>query len=308
MEFSHTPVLLQECLQALAIRPDGLYIDGTAGGGGHSGAIAAQLTTGRLLALDKDPQAIAVCTQRLSGQACAQVVQADFAEISSVLSRMGLTGADGILLDLGVSSHQLDTPERGFSYSQEAPLDMRMSGSGLSAYDVVNTYSHGELARILRVYGEERFAGRIASVICRQREQAPLTTTFELVDCIRAAIPAPARNQGGHPAKRTFQAIRMEVNQELQSLATALQAGFECLKPSGRMAIITFHSLEDRMVKQQFAEFCRGCICPPSFPVCTCGQTPKARLVSKKPILPSPQELEENKRSHSAKLRVLEKL
>lgn len=307
MEFSHKSVLLQECIDALNIRPDGIYVDGTAGGAGHSAEIARRLTTGRLIAIDKDPDAIAVATQRLAGLPAA-VVQSDYADIDTVLAGLGIHQVDGILLDLGVSSHQLDRGERGFSYNVDAPLDMRMSQSGLSARDIVNAYSVEELTRILREYGEEKFAYKIARNIEKHRETAPIETTFQLVEIIKESIPAPARREGGHPAKRSFQAIRIAMNSELDHLSLCLDRAFDCLAPGGRFAIITFHSLEDRMVKQKFADMARGCICPPDFPVCVCGHKPTARLVSRKPILPSEEELAENNRSHSAKLRVCEKI
>ncbi len=308
MEFTHIPVLLEQCMQGLAIKPDGVYIDGTAGGAGHSGEIAKRLQTGRLLAFDKDPDAVAIATQRLSPYPCAEVVHADFSEIPEVLAAKGIPAADGILLDLGVSSHQLDKPERGFSYNADAPLDMRMSQSGLSAYDVVNSYSAKEITHILRVYGEERFAPRIASRIVQAREKAPIATTLELAEIIKQAIPAAARSEAGHPAKRSFQAIRIAVNGELESLAACLEKAFECLAPGGRFVIITFHSLEDRMVKQSFAAFCRGCTCPPDFPICVCGNTPRAKAVTKKPLTATPEELAVNRRSKPAKLRVIERV
>ena len=308
MEFSHRPVLLEETLDALAVRPDGVYIDGTAGGAGHSSEIARRLTTGRLLALDKDPDAVAAATERLSSYPQAQVVQNDFRNIRSVWEKSGLAPADGVLLDLGVSSYQLDCPERGFSYQNEAPLDMRMAQAGLSAADVVNTYSEGKLIRILRDYGEEKFAPRIAREIVSARQEAPVLTTTELAEIIRRAIPAACRREGGHPAKRSFQAIRIEVNGELDALRQALADAFAVLAPGGRLAIITFQSLEDRMVKQTFSEYARGCTCPPEFPVCVCGKTPRGRLVTKKPVTAAEKELAENRRSHSAKLRCIEKI
>lgn len=301
--------MLGECMDALAIRPDGIYVDGTAGGAGHSCEIAKRLgPSGQLIALDKDPDAIAVATQRLSDYPMAQVVQSDFAEMDHVLDELHIEKIDGVLLDLGVSSHQLDTGERGFSYQHDAPLDMRMSQTGTSAYDIVNTYSVKDLTRILREYAEEKFAFQIAKNIERARRQKPVETTFQLCDIIKASIPAAARRTGGNPAKRTFQAIRIAVNGELESLSRGLDAAFDRLRPGGRFAVITFHSLEDRMVKQKFAALCRGCTCPPDFPVCVCGNKPKGKLVSRKPIEPSAKELEENHRSHSAKLRVIEKL
>ena len=308
MEFSHYSVLLNECIEALNIAPDGIYVDGTAGGAGHSREIAKRLTTGRLIAIDKDPDAIAAATERLAPYPCAQVVQGDFADMDRILAELEIPQVNGILLDLGVSSHQLDRGERGFSYNVDAPLAMRMSQSGLSARDIVNTYSVDELTRILREYGEERFAYKIARNIEKHREQAPIETTFQLVEIIKESIPAPARREGGHPAKRTFQAIRIAVNSELDHLSQCLDRAFDCLAPGGRFAIITFHSLEDRMVKQKFADLAKGCICPPDFPVCVCGRTPQARLITRKPILPSEEELAENNRSHSAKLRVCERI
>ena len=307
MEFSHIPVLLPECLEGLAIRPDGIYLDGTAGGGGHSSEIARRLTTGRLIALDKDPAAVRAAGERLKGLP-ARVVESDYADIPQVLDRLGIGQVDGILLDLGVSSHQLDTPERGFSYMADAPLDMRMSQQGASAYDLVNSWDVSAMARVLREFGEEKYALPIAKKICRAREEKPVETTGELVELIKAAIPPSARYEGGHPAKRSFQAIRIAVNSELDSLSRCLDTAFARLAPGGRFAVITFHSLEDRMVKQKFAAYCKGCICPPDFPVCVCGHAPEGKLVNKKPIEPSPEEQRENSRSRSAKLRVLEKL
>lgn len=308
MEFSHIPVLLEECMEALAIRPDGIYLDGTAGGGGHSFEIAKRLTTGRLIAVDKDKQAIAAAGRRLAPFPLAQVVQGDFADIPRILKELSIPGADGVLLDLGVSSHQLDTPERGFSYSVDAPLDMRMSGQGPTAADLLNTATEEELSDIFFRYGEEKFSRRIARSIVEARRVKPLETTGELVDLIYASIPAAARREGGHPAKRVFQAVRIAVNGELDSLEKALNGIFDILNPGGRFAVITFHSLEDRMVKQAFASFTKGCTCPPDFPVCVCGHTPRGRLVTKKPVLPGKEELAKNPRSKSAKLRTIEKL
>lgn len=307
LEFRHLPVLLEECIEGLAIRPDGIYVDGTAGGAGHSRAIAEKLTTGRLIAIDKDPAALATARERLADLP-AQVVEGDFREMADILDRLGIAAVNGILLDLGVSSHQLDTPERGFSYHNDAPLDMRMSGSGPGARDLVNGAEAAELTRIFRRYGEERYAPRIAQNIVRARAQDPIETTGQLVEIIKASIPAAARREGGHPAKRVFQAIRIAVNGELDSLEECLDTAFDRLAPGGRFAIITFHSLEDRMVKQAFAAFCKGCICPPDFPVCTCGRTPRAKPISRKPILAGEEELARNNRSRSAKLRIVEKL
>lgn len=308
LHFSHVPVLLDACLEGLNIRPDGIYVDGTAGGAGHSRAIAERLDGGRLIALDKDPDAVAAASSRLAPFGCATVVQSDFSELCTVLDKLGIEAVDGILLDLGVSSYQLDTPERGFSYAHDAPLDMRMTKTGLSARDVVNTYSFKDLCRVFRDYGEEKFASAIAKNILKSRTQRPIATTAELAAIIGASIPARARREGGNPAKRVFQAIRIEVNGELSSLSVFLGEAFERLRIGGRMAIITFHSLEDRMVKQRFAALCRGCTCPPDFPVCICGNQPRGRLLSRKPIEAGERELAANSRSKSAKLRVIEKL
>lgn len=308
MDFHHVSVLLEESIAGLNIKPDGIYIDGTAGGAGHSREIAKRLTTGRLIALDKDPDAVKIATERLAEYPCATVVHSDFAEIPAVLDRMGIDEVDGVLLDLGVSSHQLDDAERGFSYHSEAPLDMRMSQEGLSAYDLVNNASGAELAKILYDYGEEKFTPRIVNAIVDARAVKPIETTTELADIVRNAVPAAARRDGGHPARKTFQAIRIAVNGELDKLSEALDGAFDRLAPGGRFAIITFHSLEDRMVKRAFAEYTKGCICPPEFPVCVCGRKPRGKLVNKKPIEPSTEELEYNHRSRSAKLRVIEKL
>ena len=308
MDFHHVSVLLEESIAGLNIKPDGIYIDGTAGGAGHSREIAKCLTTGRLIALDKDPDAVKIATERLAEYPCATVVHSDFAEIPAVLDRLGIDKVDGVLLDLGVSSHQLDDAERGFSYHSEAPLDMRMSQEGLSAYDLVNNASGAELAKILYDYGEEKFTPRIVNAIVDARAVKPIETTTELADIVRNAVPAAARRDGGHPARKTFQAIRIAVNGELDKLSEALDGAFDRLAPGGRFAIITFHSLEDRMVKRAFAEYTKGCICPPEFPVCVCGRKPRGKLVNKKPIEPSAEELEYNHRSRSAKLRVIEKL
>lgn len=308
IDFRHVSVLLNETIEGLNIKPDGIYVDGTAGGAGHSSEIAKRLTTGRLIALDKDPEAVATATERLSKYPCASVIHSDFAEIPSVLDSLGIDKVDGVLLDLGVSSHQLDDAERGFSYHSEAPLDMRMSKEGLSAYDLVNGASGAELAKILYDYGEEKFAPRIVNAILDARAVKPIETTTELADIVRNAVPAAVRRKEGHPARKTFQAIRIAVNGELDRLSEALDRAFDRLAPGGRFAIITFHSLEDRMVKQAFAEYARGCTCPPEFPVCVCGKTPRGKLVSRKPIEPTEEELEINHRSRSAKLRIIEKL
>ncbi len=293
-------------MEGLNIKPDGVYVDGTTGGAGHSREIAKRLTTGRLIAIDRDPEAVAVAAERLK-DFNAEVVHRNYSEIDEVLSERGISGADGILLDLGVSSHQLDQAERGFSYHSDALLDMRMSKEGMSAKDVVNTYSFEELSRIIFEYGEEKFARNIALNIVRQREIKPIETTLELAEIVKSSVPQKVRREK-NPCKKTFQAIRIEVNSEFTHLGTALDKAFDCLNKGGRLCIITFHSLEDRMVKQKFAEFCKGCICPPEFPVCVCGKTPRGRLVNKKPIEAGKEELEANLRSRSAKLRIIEKL
>ena len=302
----HIPVLLEETLSALDVRPDGLYLDGTAGGGGHSYAIASRLKGGRLLSLDQDPDAVREAGRRLAGLP-ASVVQANFTRMDEVLRERGFGPVDGILLDIGVSSHQLDTAERGFSYHMDAPLDMRMSRSGRTAAELVNTLDERELSSIFFRYGEEKYSRPIARAIVRARENGPVETTGQLADLIREAVPASYRREG-HPARRVFQALRIAVNGELDSLSRALDVAFGCLKPGGRLAVITFHSLEDRMVKQRFASLCRGCTCPPDFPVCVCGKTPAARLVLRKPAEASAQELESNPRARSAKLRCIEKI
>lgn len=314
VQFSHTSVLLHECIEALNIRPDGVYVDGTAGGAGHSSEIAKHLTTGRLIAIDQDETAVKVATERLSvfGER-ATVVNSNFCQVDHVLEMLEIPKIHGFLADLGVSSYQLDTPERGFSYMADAPLNMRMDGRGegegeLTAYDVVNTYSEQELKRVLFEYGEERFAPRIAARIVKAREQAPISTTGGLVKLIKEAIPAAAREGGHHPAKRSFQAIRIEVNRELDVIRPALESALARMEKGGRLAVITFHSLEDRIVKQTFADMASGCTCPRGLPVCVCGKKPTVKIITRKPILPSDEELEVNPRSRSAKLRVAEKL
>jgi len=305
--FHHIPVMLQEAVDALNINPSGVYVDGTAGGGGHSLEIAKRLSTGRLVSIDKDPQAVAAASHKLRDYPQAQVAQGDFAQLTDILDHLGIGGVDGVLLDLGVSSHQIDAPERGFSYHLDAPLDMRMSGAGKSAAQLLNESDERELADIFRRYGEEKFAGRIARKIVSERERLPIATTHQLVQIIRESIPAAARREGGHPAKRVFQALRIAVNGELESLRTALDTAFDRLNPGGRFVIITFHSLEDRMVKQTFAEFAKGCRCPSDFPICVCGISPRGQLIGKKPTTASQKELAENPRSKSAKLRAIEK-
>lgn len=306
MEFAHIPVLLEQCLDGLDIKPDGIYFDGTCGGAGHSREIAKRLTTGRLIGIDRDPDAVAVASERLSGLP-AQVVRGNYSEIKQIADDLGICGADGILLDLGVSSYQLDNAERGFSYHNDAPLDMRMSKEGTSARDIVNEYSKEQLTKILYEYGEEKFAPRIAETIIKRRSEKPVETTTELADIVRDSIPAKFRRDK-NPCKKTFQAIRIAVNCEFDHLDRALDEGFELLKPGGRFCIITFHSLEDRIVKQRFAGWCKGCTCPPDFPVCVCGNKPKGKLVCRKPLEASEEELEANSRSRSAKLRIIEKL
>ena len=309
MEFHHKPVLFEETIQSLAIRPEGLYIDGTMGGGGHSEAIVKQLTTGRLLSIDQDPDAMRAAGERLGKYPQSVRVRGNFAQMGELARAQGMDAVDGVLLDIGVSSYQLDTPERGFSYHHDAPLDMRMDRSaGLTAFEVVNTWPREELRRILYAYGEERYAPQIAAAIDRRRAAAPISTTLELVDVIRSAMPPQALREKQHPAKRSFQAIRIAVNDELAAVDRMLQAAVPRLSPGGRLAVISFHSLEDRIVKNALAAFARGCTCPPDFPVCVCGRTPQARLITRKPILPSEEELAENNRSHSAKLRVCERI
>ncbi len=307
MKFAHIPVLLSETLENLAIRPDGIYIDGTVGGAGHSKEIASRLgKNGLLIGLDRDPDAVAVATERLQDFP-AKVIQGNYSQMRQILESLNIFAADGILLDLGVSSHQLDEAERGFSYHTDAPLDMRMSQEGLSAYDIINTWDEQALKQILYTYGEEKFAGNIAAAIVRARTDAPVNTTGELAELVRQAVPQKYRREK-NPCKKTFQAVRIAVNDEFEHLHLGLNAAFACLKSGGRLAVITFHSLEDRIVKQQFALWCKGCTCPPDFPQCVCGNTPKAKLITRKPITASQSELEQNHRSHSAKLRVLEKL
>ena len=309
-EFHHVSVLLEECIEALNIKPDGIYVDGTLGGAGHSSRIAAKLTTGRLIGIDRDPIALRAAGERLAPFADrVTLVHSNFCEIASVLKDLNIPGVDGILLDLGVSSPQLDDGARGFSYMADAPLDMRMNNEDvLTADTVVNTWSYEELKRILYDYGEERYAPQIASAICRRRETNPIRTTLELVDVIRSAMPAAALREKQHPAKRSFQAIRIAVNDELGSVERVMADAVDCLNPEGRMAVITFHSLEDRIVKNGMAAAAKGCTCPPGFPVCICGKKPRVKLISRKPIVSTDEELERNPRARSAKLRVCEKL
>ncbi len=312
MEFSHVPVLYQECINALDIKPDGIYVDGTLGGAGHASGVCAQLSKdGLFIGVDRDIDALNVSQKRLldSGTPCEKkFVQSNYSDIKVVLRDLGIKQIDGALLDLGVSSFQLDNPERGFSYMHDAPLDMRMNASDrFTAEDVVNDYSEKDLVRIIKDYGEEKWAARIAQFICEARAEGRITTTGKLVEIIKAAIPAAARREGPHPAKRTFQAIRIEVNDELGGLKKAAGNFIDVLAPGGRMAIITFHSLEDRIVKEIFKERLNPCTCPPEFPVCVCGKKPDVKKITGKPILPGEAELENNPRARSAKLRVIEK-
>ena len=308
MEFHHISVLLNECIDNLNITPDGIYVDGTMGGGGHSLEIAKRLTTGRLICIDQDPNAHEAAGKRLAEyKDRITFVRDNFGNIANILDSLGIEKIDGMLLDIGVSSHQLDEAERGFSYQQDAPLDMRMNPDRpFSAYDVVNGYDEDELDRVIFTYGEERWARRIAQFIVKEREAKPIETTGELVDIIKKAVPKGARKDGPHPTKRTFQAIRIEVNGELEVLQRAIDDVAARLAVGGRLCIITFHSLEDRIVKEAFRKQENPCICPPQFPVCVCGKKPLGRVITRKPILPSKEELEENPRSRSAKLRVLE--
>ena len=311
MEFQHKSVLLQECIDALNIRPDGISLDGTLGGAGHPSQIARRLTEGgRLIGVDRDRTALAAAKERLAPYADrVTLVHSNFAEIDAILDSLGIPAVDGMLFDLGVSSPQLDDASRGFSYMADAPLDMRMDKDDvLTAGEVVNTWPQGELRRILYDYGEERYAPQIAAAICRAREKAPVETTLELVDIIRSAMPAQALREKQHPAKRSFQAIRIAVNDELGAVSRMMQAAVGRLNPGGRLAVITFHSLEDRIVKSEMQQAARGCTCPPEFPVCVCGKKPLVKLVTRKPIVSGPAELEENPRARSAKLRVAEKL
>lgn len=310
MEFSHKSVLLQECIDALAIKPDGIYLDGTLGGAGHSLEIVRRLTTGRLIGVDRDTTALEAARLRLADYADrVTTVHSNFSELNRILDDLGIDAVNGMLFDLGVSSPQLDDAQRGFSYMADAPLDMRMNREdSLTAHDVVNTWPQEDLRRILYEYGEERYAPQIAAAIVRKRETAPIETTLALADVIRSAMPAQALREKQHPAKRSFQAIRIAVNDELGSVERLMHDAIGRLKPGGRLAVITFHSLEDRIVKNAMQSAARGCTCPPEFPVCVCGKKPLVRLISRKPIVSGARELEENPRARSAKLRVAERL
>lgn len=308
MEFHHKPVLFEETIESLAIRPEGIYIDGTMGGGGHSEAILQRLTTGKLLSIDQDPDAIVAAGERLKKYPQSIRVRGNFSQMEEIAQTQGIDSVDGVLLDIGVSSYQLDTPERGFSYHHDAPLDMRMSKDGPTARDLVNNLGEEELADILFRYGEERSARRIARGIREAREKTPIETTVQLAEIVKASVPAAVRRGEGHPARKTFQALRIAVNGELDRLEEGLKAGFSLLNPGGRLAVITFHSLEDRIVKRQMQDWCQGCICPKDFPVCVCGRKPQGKLIYKKGLAPSEKEVAENPRARSARLRVIEKL
>ena len=307
MEFSHIPVLLNETIEGLDIKENGIYADGTAGGGGHSSEILKRLTTGKLISIDRDPDAISVLTQRFKSNENSIIITGNFADIKELLQLRGVGRLDGVLLDIGVSSHQLDTASRGFSFHEDAPLDMRMSQSGTTAEELVNTLPFEELRRIISSYGEEKYASSIAKGIVSAREQKPIKTTLELAEIIKQNVPQKVRRDG-HPARKTFQALRIAVNDELGALVKGLDGAFEMLGKGGRLAVITFHSLEDRIVKQKMASWCQGCTCPKDFPVCVCGNKPKARLVNKKPVCANETELNENPRARSAKLRICEKI
>lgn len=307
MEFIHKPVLLKETIENLNVVSDGTYIDGTAGGGGHSSEIARRLVNGRLVCIDQDPEAVETLTNRFKNDNNVTVYRTNFSHMREAAFDLGIYEVNGVLLDIGVSSRQLDTPERGFSYHHDAPLDMRMSKNGTTAADLVNTLSFVELCKILTLYGEEKFAKNIVRAIEKARAQKPIETTLELAEIVANAYPAKARRDS-HPARKTFQALRIAVNGELDRLSEGLDAAFSLLKVGGRLAVITFHSLEDRIVKQRMAKWCEGCICPKDFPVCVCGKTPSARLVTRKPIEAARDELADNPRSRSAKLRVCEKI
>lgn len=308
MEFSHIPVLLNETIELLNINPGGIYVDGTAGGGGHSEAILKKLKNGKLISVDQDPSAIEASTKRLFKYDNSIIIESNFSKMDKILNNLNIEKVDGILLDIGVSSHQVDTCERGFSYNKDAYLDMRMSQKGLSAYDIVNTYDTKEIERILREYGEEKFYKKITSKIMKYREEKNIETTQQLSEIVKSALPSAVKRESGHPAKKTFQALRIAVNDELNNLSLGLDLAFESLKKGGILAVITFHSLEDRIVKQRMISWAKGCTCPPDFPICICGKTPNAKIKTKKPIESSEEELKINHRSRSAKLRGCVKL
>ena len=307
MEFNHISVLLNECIEGLNIKPNGIYVDGTAGGGGHSAEILKKLVCGKLISIDRDPDAITTISERFKNEPNSIIVNGCFGDMKKLLNDRGIYQVDGVLLDIGVSSHQLDTDERGFSFHKDAPLDMRMSQSGTSAEDLVNDLSYEELRDIIYRYGEDKFAPSIAKGIVKAREEERITTTLQLAEIIKNSVPQKVRREG-HPARKTFQALRIEVNGELTQLENGLDEAFEMLSPKGRFAVISFHSLEDRIVKQKMASWCKGCTCPKDFPVCVCGNVPKAKLVNRKPIEATQEELDKNPRSRSAKLRVCEKI
>ena len=310
MEFAHKSVLLNECMEALAIKPEGIYLDGTLGGAGHSFEIVKRLTTGRLIGVDRDPAALEAAAKRLAPYMNhVTMVHSNFCELDRILDDLGIEAVDGMLFDLGVSSPQLDDAQRGFSYMADAPLDMRMNREdALTAFEIVNTWPKEELRRILYDYGEERYAPQISAGIVRAREKAPIQTTLALVEVIKSSMPPQALREKQHPAKRSFQAIRIAVNDELNSVSKLMRTAFSRLKPGGRLAVITFHSLEDRIVKSEMLQAAKGCTCPPEFPVCVCGKKPLVQIITRKPILSGEEELEENPRASSAKLRVAEKL
>lgn len=307
MEFNHISVLLNECIEGLNINPNGIYVDGTAGGGGHSAEILKKLDCGKLISIDRDPDAITTISERFKNEPNSIIVNGCFGDMKKLLNDRGIYQVDGVLLDIGVSSHQLDTDERGFSFHKDAPLDMRMSQSGTSAEDLVNDLSYEELRDIIYRYGEDKFAPSIAKGIVKAREVERITTTLQLAEIIKNSVPQKVRREG-HPARKTFQALRIEVNGELTQLENGLDEAFEMLSPKGRLAVISFHSLEDRIVKQKMASWCKGCTCPKDFPVCVCGNVPKAKLVNRKPIEATQEELDKNPRSRSAKLRICEKI
>lgn len=308
MDFKHIPVLFNETIDSLNIKEDGIYVDGTAGGGGHSQAILDKLTTGKLISIDQDPDAIRTVTERFKDCKNSVIVKGNFSQMDKLLAILGIDKVDGVLLDIGVSSYQLDTGERGFSYHQDAPLDMRMSQEGESAADLVNSLSWQELATIISKYSEDKSAVRIAKGIVKAREEEPIKTTLQLAEIIKNSVPASVRREGGHPARKTFQALRIAVNKELDVLSIGLEAAFNMLNEGGRLSVITFHSLEDRIVKRQMNKWCIGCTCPKDFPICVCGKTPQGQLVYKKGLAPSQEELELNPRARSSRLRTIIKL